>query len=163
MAYYVKDSLGKFVNKDLKMLKTHQTVLVYHLFTDNKMKISLETYFQKLMNVPVSTDPLSNYWLLNNTNGYPLSKVVSEGKGMNYGVDAAVEKLFSNSYFLLVTGSLFESVFQPFNQRTYKSNWASKFSSSATFGKEFNLKKGRIFQIGGRFLWSGGARYTSSG
>lgn len=160
MAYYFKDSLGNFINKDLKMLKTHHAVLAYHLFTQNKMKISIETYVQKLFNVPVSVEPNNNYWMLNNTNGYPLFKAVSEGKGLNYGLDAAVEKLFANSYFLLVTGSIFESTFQPFNQKTYNSRWASRFSSSMTFGKEFNINKGRVIQVGGRFLFSGGARYT---
>jgi hypothetical protein len=29
-----------------------------------------------------------------------------------------------------------------------------------TGGKEFNLKKGRVLQIGGRFLWSGNTPYT---
>ena len=160
MAYYFKDSLGNFINKDLKMLKTHHFVLAYHLFTQNKMKISVETYLQKLLNVPVSPEANNNYWMLNNTNGYPLFEALSEGKGLNYGIDAAVEKLFSNSYFLLVTGSVFKSTFQPFNQQTYDSRWASRFTSSMTFGKEFNFKKGRVFQVGGRFLFSGGARYT---
>ena len=160
MAYYFKDSLGNFINKDLKMLKTHHVVLAYHLFTQNKMKISVETYLQKLLNVPVSPEANNNYWMLNNTFGYPLFKAVSDGKGLNYGVDAAVEKLFSNSYFIMVTGSLFNSTFQPFNQQTYDTRWASRFTSSMTFGKEFNFKKGRVFQIGGRLLYSGGARYT---
>jgi hypothetical protein len=160
MTYFVKDSLGTFINKDLKMLKSRHLILAYHLFTDSKMKISVETYLQKLSNVPVSPDPLSNYWMLNATNGYPISKVLSEGKGMNYGVDAALEKLFSNSYYLMVTGSLFKSTFQPKNGRTYNSAWSSNFTSSATFGKEFSLKKGRILQMGGRFLFSGGGRFT---
>ncbi len=160
MAYYFRDSTGNFINKDLKMLKTHHIVAAYHLFTQNNMKISVETYYQKLLNVPVSTDLNNNYWMLNNTFGYPLFKAVSAGKGSNYGIDAAVEKLFSNSYFILVTGSLFDSNFQLFNGQTYDTRWASKFTTSMTFGKEFTLKRGRVIQVGGRFLFSGGARYT---
>jgi hypothetical protein len=160
MAYYFKDTLGNFINKDLKMLKTQHMVLAYHLFTQSKMKISVEAYYQRLLNVPVSPEANNNYWMLNNTYGYPLFKATSDGKGANYGLDAAVEKLFSNSYFLLITGSIFDSKFQPFNQKTYNSRWASRFTSSMTFGKEFNLRKGRVIQVGGRFLYSGGARYT---
>lgn len=160
MAYYIKDSLGRFVNKDLKMLKTHHVVLAYHLFTQNKMKISAEAYLQKLFNIPVSTNANDNYWMLNNSRSFPLFKVASDGKGMNYGLDVAVEKLFSRSYFLLVTGSIFQSTFQPANQKTYNTTWAANFTSSMTFGKEFNIKKGRVFQVGGRFLYSGGGRYT---
>jgi hypothetical protein len=160
MAYYFKDTLNRFINKNLDMLKTHHFVLAYHYFTQNKMKISVETYGQKLFNIPVSPDPNSNYWMLNNTQGYPLFKAVSAGKGLNYGVDAAIEKTFSNAYFLLLTGSVFDSKFQPFNGQEYNSRWASKFTSSLTFGKEFNFKKGRVIQVGGRYLLSGGAPYT---
>lgn len=160
MTYFFKDSTGAFVNKNLKLLKTHHIVLAYHYYTQNKMKISLETYYQKLLNVPVVPDKDNNYWMLNNTYGYPTFQATSDGKGQNYGIDAAVEKLFSNSYFVLVTGSVFQAKFQPFNQKTYNSRWASNFSSSVTFGKEFPLKKGRVLQIGGRFLWSGNAPYT---
>jgi hypothetical protein len=168
MAYYFTDSTGKFINKDLKMLKTHHAVLAYHLFTQNKMKVSIETYLQKLLNVPVAADGQNNYWMLNNTYGYPLFKAVSAGTGLNYGVDAAVEKLFSNSYFFLVTGSVFKSTFTPLpsssgsaiSKKTYNTRWAANFTSSMTFGKEFNIAKGRVFQVGGRFLFSGGGRYT---
>lgn len=160
MTYFVKDKTGAFINKNLDMLQTHHAVLAYHLFTQNKMKISVESYVQKLFNVPVTPSVSDNYWMLNNTNGFPTFKVVSDGKGTNYGIDAAVEKLFSNSYFLSVTGSVFESTFQPFDKKTYHSRWASQFSSSATFGKEFSFRKGRVLQVGGRFLFSGGARYT---
>jgi hypothetical protein len=42
--------------------------------------------------------------MLNNTNGYPIFRVVSEGRGLDYGLDVAVEKMFTKSYYVLVTG-----------------------------------------------------------
>ncbi len=160
MTYYFKDTLGQFINKDLKLLKAHHAVLAYHIYTKNKMRISVETYLQRLFNVPVAPSADDNYWMLNNPSGYPEFKVVSKGKGTNYGLDLAIEKLFSNSYFLLATGSVFKSQFQPFSGKTYVSRYGTNFSSSYTFGKEFYLKKGRILQLGGRFLFNGGFRYT---
>jgi hypothetical protein len=160
MTYFFRDSTGSFVNRDLKLMKTDHLVLAYHIFTESRMKISFETYAQKIRNVPVIPDPANNYWMLNNTNGYPIFKVVSEGRGVNYGLDVAVEKMFTRSYYVLVTGSLLGAKFQPFNGKTYNSRWASGFTSSLTAGKEFNFRKGRVLQIGGRFLWSGNAPYT---
>lgn len=160
MAYYFKDTLGQLPNKNLKLLKAHHGVLAYHLFTQNKMRLSVESYVQRLFNVPVVPSLTDNYWMLNNSSGFPEFKVVSEGKGLNYGLDAALEKLFSNSYFFLINASLFESKFQPFNQKVYESRFSTRYSSAVTFGKEFNFKKGRILQIGGRYMYSGGFRYT---
>ena len=160
MTYYFKDTLGNYANKDLPMLKTHHAVLAYHIYTKSKMKISFETYAQKLFNVPIAADPDNNYWMLNNTNGYPSFVARSDGKGWNYGLDIGVEKLFTKGYYVLVTGSVFESNFQTHDAKIYNSRWGSKFSSSCTFGKEFYFRKGRVIQIGGRFLYSGGGTYT---
>jgi hypothetical protein len=160
MTYYLKDSTQQYINRDLDLLKAHHFVLAYHLYTKGKMKISMELYYQKLLNVPVRPDVNDNYWMLNNTNGYPLTKVLSQGTGENYGVDIAVEKMFAKSYFILATASLYEAKFRPFNGKTYNSRWASIFSSSLTFGKEFNFKKDQVLQVGGRVLFNGNAPYT---
>ncbi len=160
MAYYFRDTLGNALNKDLRLIKAHHGILAYHIYTQNKMRISFETYFQRLFNVPVVPDAGNTYWMLNNPSGYPEFQVVSKGKGTNYGLDVALEKLFSNSYFMLATGSLYRSRFQPFNGKSYLSRYSTGFSSSYSFGKEFYLKKGRILQLGGRLLFNGGFRYT---
>lgn len=160
MAYYFTDDQGNTPNKNLKMMQAHHGVLAWHLFTKNKMKISAETYLQKITRVPVSPESGNNYWMLNQTNGYPLFQVVSQGGGLNYGLDMAIEKLFARSWFILTTLSVFESKMKGYDGVEYHTNWSAGFSSSLTFGKEFSLRKSRVLQIGGRFLYSGGNRYT---
>ncbi|MFN0203073.1 MAG: carboxypeptidase-like regulatory domain-containing protein, partial [Bacteroidia bacterium] len=160
MTYFFKDSTGEYVNRNLKLLKTHHLVLAYHYYTQSRMKISVETYYQRLLNVPVIPNPDNHYWMLNDRQGYPTFQVTSDGKGTNYGLDVAVEKLFSKGYYLLATASVMQATFQPYNGKTYNTRWASRFSSSASGGKEFSLKKNRVLQIGGRILWSGNAPYT---
>jgi hypothetical protein len=163
MNFFYKNENG-FVNRNLELMKAEHAILAYTLYTKNKMRFTLETYLQNLRNVPsVPKNSIlnSSYYMLNGYGNFPEFQVVSEGKGKNYGIDAAVEKAFSNSYYLLVTGSILDARFTLPDGRGFNARFNSKFSSSATFGKEFYFKeKGTILQIGGRYLLKGGFRYT---
>jgi hypothetical protein len=44
--------------------------------------------------------------------------------------------------------------------KTTNTKYNSNFNSALTFGKEWELKKGKRMEAGGRVLWSGGMRYT---
>jgi hypothetical protein len=160
MAYYFKDSLGNYPNLNLKMLKAHHGVLAYHLYTKSKMRFSAETYVQQLINVPIKPDATATYWMLNNSSDFPEFATVSKGKGLNYGLDLSLEKLFSNSYYFLVTGSLLKSTYSTLTGLSYNSRFNTGFSTSYTGGKEFPLKNGGILQLGMRYLLNGGFRYT---
>ncbi len=160
MAYFYKDERGNLPNKNLDLLKAEHTILAYHLYTKQKMRIILEAYRQRLYNVPVMPNRNSTYWMLNQSDAFPLFTVVSEGKGQNLGIDAAVEKLFSKGYYFLLNGSLMKSTFQALDGKRYNTRFNTGFSTSFTFGKEFALNKGRILQVGGRYLLNGGFRYT---
>lgn len=160
MTYFYVNETGQNTNKSLKMLKANHYILAYHLFTKNRMRIIAEVYRQDLMNVPISTDVKSRYWMLNFSSDFPEFPLVSKGKGRNQGIDLAIEKQFSNSYFFLVTGSFLKSTFEVLDGKTYNSRFNTGFSSSYTIGKEFAFKNGGILQIGGRFLLNGGFRYT---
>ena len=162
MAYFFADTTGAQVNKHLKILKSHHLVLAWHWFTRGNMRLSVEAYLQRLLNVPVQDDPASVYWMLNFSEGYPEFPVLSKGKGQNTGIDVAVEKQFSGGGFYLLTGSVFSARFQVPGGVSHSTRFDSRFSSGATLGKEFALRKGGILQSGGRFVCSGGFRYTPS-
>lgn len=160
MAYYVKDSLGVFLNKNLGLLKAQHWVASYQVYTPSKIRWVLEAYYQKLGNVPVEPDKTSNYWMLNNSSEFPVTKMVSEGTGRNYGVDATIEKMFSNSYYFVVTGSWMNSTYRTLNGVRLNTRFNSGYTTAVTGGKEFSLKNGNTLQAGARYLLSGGFRYT---
>ncbi|MGR3809655.1 carboxypeptidase-like regulatory domain-containing protein [Jiulongibacter sp. NS-SX5] len=160
MNYFYQNSEGELVNNDLELMKTRHLVLAYHLYTKNRMRLSLEAYHQKLFNIPASPLPESIYWMLNAGGNFPEFSVVSEGGGMNKGVDLALEKTFSQGYYFLLNGSVFDAKYSMPDGRTFNSRFNSRYSSALTLGKEFYFKKGRILQIGGRYLFKGGFRYT---
>lgn len=160
MIHFVTDDDANYVNQKLDLIKAHHLVAAYHLFTKSKMRLSVETYYQNIYNVPVRENLDPNYWFLNNSSDFPTFKALSKGTGRNYGLDVALEKMFSNSYFFLATGSILNSEYSTGNGDYYDSRFNSRFSSSYTVGKEFSFKSGGILQIGGRFLFNGGFRYT---
>lgn len=160
MTYFFADSTGKNINFDLKPIKSDHFIAAFHHYTQSRMRLSLEAYYQNMFNVPISADLSSNYWLLNYSADFPEFQVKSKGLGRNKGLDLAIEKQFSNSYFFLITGSILDSKFKANDGIWHNSRFNTRFSSSFTFGKEFPFKNGNILQIGGRYLLSGGFRYT---
>jgi len=160
MAYFVKDSTGAQINKDLELLKSRHFIAAWHWYARSDMRVSVEAYLQQLYDVPIETDPNSSYWMLNFSEGFPEFPVVSKGKGLNKGVDVALEKKFAQQWFFLVTGSVLSAKFRAADGQWYHARYDSRFSSGATIAKEFRLKRGDILQVGGRFLFSGGFRYT---
>jgi hypothetical protein len=160
MTYFFTDSTGKNINLNLKPIKSDHFIAAFHHYTQNRMRLSVEAYYQSMFNVPISADVTSNYWLLNYSSDFPEFQVKSQGLGRNKGIDLAIEKQFSNSYFFLATFSVLDSKFKANDGLWHNSRFNTRFSSSYTFGKEFPFKNGNILQIGGRFLFSGGFRYT---
>ncbi|MEZ4828903.1 MAG: carboxypeptidase-like regulatory domain-containing protein [Bacteroidia bacterium] len=147
-------------NFNLKMIRSQHTILSYNFVIAKGMRLGLEGYMQRLSRVPVQPDPTSVWWMLNDQAGIAQFELSSEGEGLNYGVDLALEKYFSQGIFFLLTYSRFESTFKLPDGRTYNTRFATKFASSYTLGKEFTFKNQSVLQIGARFLYNGGFRYT---
>lgn len=161
MTYYVRDSAGTAINRDLDFLKSHHWIAAWHWYANSSTRLSVEGYLQRLLNVPVeTTDPSSTYWMLNYSDGFPDFLVSSQGKGRNTGLDISAEKKFAGRWFFLLTGSALSAKFQLPGGKWYTGRFDTRFSSSATVAKEFALKKDGILQVGGRMLYSGGFRYT---
>jgi hypothetical protein len=147
-------------NLNLPFIKSHHYILSYNFATEKGLRFSAEAYYQSLFNVPVSPESDDLYWMLNSRSTFPETIVESNGTGQNYGLDLAIEKFFSNRLFFLLTGSYFKSYFSPKNGERYPSTFANNFVSALTIGREFEMKKERILQVGARILYNGGNRYT---
>ncbi len=147
-------------NLDLPFIKSTHYILSYNYATEKGLRFSAEAYFQSLSDVPVSPDVDDLYWMLNSRSTFPEAVVESNGTGQNYGLDLAIEKFFSNRLFFLLTGSYFKSYFNPKNGERYPTTFANDFVSALTIGREFEMKKERTLQVGGRILYNGGNRYT---
>jgi hypothetical protein len=166
-AYVEPDTLADgtietvYPNKDLKMLSSNHVILGYQYATDNMLKLQVEAYLQDLHKVPISPIEGDLYCFMNTNSEFPVFTVVSEGRGLNYGVDVALEKMTARSFYFLVTGSLFAAKYKPLDDQWYHNRYSSLYVSAFTAGKEVDFGKGRVLQFGARLILNGGYRYTT--
>lgn len=148
-------------NMNLDMIRAHHAVFAYEKRFKNRTRFLAEAYYQRLFNLPItpSSSP-SDFMLLNLRDGYADRPLLSEGTGQNLGLDLTLEKYFSNNFFFLFTGSVYESNYTGSDGETYSTRYNSRYNQSLMGGTEFALKKGGTLQLGARSVLNGGLRYT---
>ena len=153
--------------KNLGLSKAFHAVLGYDWIFMPELRLKTEFYFQYLYDIPIGANPESTFSILNASSVWSvigLSEAVPEGTGRNVGLDVTLEKFFSNQYYFLFTGSLYDSKFTPQNGKTYNTRFNGNYQMNILAGKEISIgkKKGKqnIFGINGKFSLSGGTRFT---
>jgi hypothetical protein len=150
-------------NRNLSFTKAHHIVLGYDRSLNEFMHIKLETYYQHLFNVPVSTDPASTLSLINNEYGYETEPLVNNGTGRNYGLELTLEQFLHNDLYFLLSTSVYDSKYKAPNNNWYNTRFNGNFAVSFTGGKEFRLGEkpnSRILGINLKTIYSGGLRNT---
>ena len=164
------DEANPFPNINLKMPRAFHIVLGYDRYFWKNYRIKIEGYYQYLFNIPVSSDPNSAFSTLNSDNIFDFifannrgrSSLVSEGKGVNFGLDFTLERKFQQNYYILVTASIFDSRYTTLDNRSFRSINANNLLFNALAGKEwkFSMDKKSFFGINGKFTVYGGNRVT---
>jgi hypothetical protein len=169
--YYVyfqqqPDGLGGYRrhNTDLGVSRSVHFVAGHDWYIGSSLRARIEGYYQYLFNVPIDTFA-SSFSMLNQGSGFDRyfpGKLVNEGTGRNLGLELTIEKFFSHNWFLLATGSFFDSKYQGSDGRTYDTDFNSKFVANLLGTKEFNWGKKRkvTFGLGGKVTYAGGKRYS---
>lgn len=152
-------------NMDLDLLRSAHFVLGHDWAIGKDWSLKTEVYFQHLYNVAVSSDSGSNFAIINNASVWALddaNNLVSTGTGRNYGVDLTLNKFFSNQYYLMLTGSLYNSEFSPREGEWYSTRYNGNYNLSVLGGKEFKVGKQKKNTLGlnGKAVLSGGNRFT---
>ncbi len=149
-------------NIDLDLTKSDHFVLAYdHKFT-KKLHAKVELYYQNLHSVPIENVDTSYYSLINESHGYVDKELVSKGKGYNYGIELTVERYFYNSYYFMVTASVFDSKYQAKDGEWRNTRYNANYAANFLIGKEFRIgkaEKGNKLSINAKFFTSGGSRY----
>lgn len=164
--YYVQTNTVNGIaltNKDLGFTKSSQYVATYDWNFAPKMRLKVEAYYQGLTNVPIEQQ-LSSYSALNSGASFipdDEDSLVNNGTGTNYGLEMTVEKFFSNNYYFLVTGSLFDSKYKGSDGVERNTAFNTGYVLNMLGGKEFKLgKKGnniisinlKVATVGGRYF-----------
>jgi hypothetical protein len=149
-------------NKDLDFLRARHYILGYEYRINRNLNFKLETYYQDLFDVPVSTEENSYFSILNASHGYLNFDMDNKGTGTNYGAELTLEKFFSKNYYFLVTGSLFESKYTAIDGIERNTKFNNNYITNVVAGKEFPVGKSKNSAIGVnlRGSYAGGQWYT---
>ncbi len=169
LAYFSKHDLNgevKYYNKDLKFTKSHHFVLGTKQLIGRKLHLKAELYYQYLFHVPVDTAVDRTYSIINAGYDKPggvqiyFRPLVNEGQGKNLGLDITLERRLNRGFYLLFTGSLYQSFYKAADGVWRHTAWDGTFTTSLLTGKEFKLSNKSALSFDLNMVYSGGRRYT---
>ncbi|MBK5278723.1 MAG: TonB-dependent receptor [Bacteroidia bacterium] len=140
-------------NQDLKLTKAHQFSTEFKYVFAKDLKVVSNVYYHQVFDVPGQPFTL-NYSTLNQFEDFSRQGLQNNGKGLNYGVEAYVEKKYYSQIYFMVSGSLYRS---EYNAIGYYTRFNGRFTSSFLAGKEWQ-KKRNTFGLNSRILYLGGLR-----
>jgi hypothetical protein len=149
-----------YPNRYLNPTRSHHYVTAYQRNFRNSSNIKLEAYWQELFDVPVSASVANSYSVLNLIENSVSQNLKNTGKGRNYGVEATYQKLLTDQYYVLITGSIYHSTYMGSDEIRRSTRFNGGHTFAFTGGKEFSKKEGSTWGINTKILWIGGFRDT---
>lgn len=147
-------------NLHLTPSKSHHFVIGYQRNLPKNASIKVEAYWQEHFHIPISEDRLTNFSTLNMIESRVLYPLKSDGTGRNYGVELTYQKLLTDQYYILMSGSLYEATFVGNDGVRRDSRFNGRHTFSFTAGKEFKSGERSIWGVNAKILWIGGFRDT---
>lgn len=148
-------------NKDLDLLKAHHFVLGFEKRLSKTLLFKLETYYQKLYDLPVANSLDNSFATVNEGLDFQYLALVNKGSGRNYGVELTLERFFSKNYYFLINASLYNSTYKALDGKVRNTRFNGNFLLNALFGKDFtNLGKFRnkTVSLNSRAFFGGGKK-----
>lgn len=146
-------------NQDLDFMKAHHFVLGYDRNLGTDWRLKAEFYYQSLFDIPIEQTS-SSYSIINEGSDFIFQErgsLANEGTGFNYGMEATLEKFFSDGYYLLLTTSLFDSQYEGSDGIQRNTAFNNNYVLNALFGKEWK------FGASGQNAWTFDTKLTTAG
>ncbi len=162
--YYAAETINRDPqehNLDMGLNRSNHIVLGYDNIFAKNMRFKVETYYQHLSNIPVDISD-GSYSLINSGAGFSRlfpDTLVNEGTARNYGLELTLEKFFSDGYYFLITGSLFDSKYRGTDGVLRNVSFNGRFAFNGLVAREFTLKNGSTFNVGAKVTYAGGRWY----
>ena len=153
-------------NRNLGLGKAAHLVLGYDWNINSHTRLKVETYFQHLYNVPISSDNSLNFSVINAESAYDFvyreDTLINNGTGRNYGLEITVERFLHNNFYYLATLSLYQSEFSLDGQNYFNTLFNGNYVFNALAGKDFQVGKDKKNTIGFnvKTTFFGGQRFT---
>lgn len=150
-----EDGTMFYPNKSLGLTRSNHFVLSYEKLIADEWMIKSEVYYQDISKLPVPNNP--DKPLSPSFNGVSNGDtLVAEGVGRNYGLELTVQKFFTNNYYVLFSGSLFEAKYKPLDNKWYNNRFNSNYLFNLVAGKEIAWGQNKMLSLNGKLLWTGG-------
>jgi hypothetical protein len=146
-------------NRNLDFTRSQQYVLAYDRRLTNYLRLKVETYYQRLFDIPVSANQRDAFAVINQFSGFTNQPLVNGGHGRNYGLEVTVEQFLHNGFYFLLASSLYNSDYQGSDGVWRNSRWNGRYAESLLVGKEWGTNK-NVFGLNLKLSYYGGYRDT---
>ncbi|MBS1637153.1 MAG: TonB-dependent receptor [Bacteroidetes bacterium] len=149
-------------NRNLDFTRAAHAVVAYDVSVFNSARIKVEAYYQYLYSVPVRTrsDYFSAINLGADFNSPNVDSLVNKGTGDNYGLELTLEKFYSKGYYVLMTGSLFQSKYYGSDHVYRNTAFNGNYVVNLLGGKEFKIRKRHTLALDTKLTFAGGKHYV---
>lgn len=149
-------------NHDVKLSRSDHYVLGYNYLLNTNLRLKIETYYQYLYDIPVSQS-LPQFSMLNAGSDFSIpaaDSLTSNGKGRNYGIEFTFERFLDKGYYFLVTASLFDSKYQPADNKWRNTAYNGNYVFNILGGYEIKIKGKNYLTFDIKTVCAGGRRYV---
>ena len=156
-------------NDQLDFTRAHHFAINYDWNIREFFRIKAEVYYQYIYNVPVNASTLNSFSTLNlgaNFDVVAPDSLINKGNGQNYGVEITLERFLHKGWYMLLTGSLFDSKYQGSDNVERNTVFNGNYTANLLAGKEFrfkskrNVKRQKLLEFDLKTTLSGGQRFT---
>lgn len=161
--YFAKNDLSVKPNSDLEMSQSHHVVLGYDRMLAENLRLKAEVYYQSLFNIPVSSDTLNSFSMVNVSEDYITDPLKNDGTGTNYGLEVTIEQFLKRDFYFLLATSLYDSKYKGSDKVERNTRFNGNYGITLTGGKEIVTGakwKNRVLGFNLKTIYRGGFRGT---
>ncbi len=148
-------------NNKMDFTKSFHSVIGYSNAISRKTFLKSEVYFQYLYNIPVEVKS-SSFSMVNQGSGFARffpDSLQNSGTGKNYGIELTVRHNFDKTFYAMLTGAVFNSLYRGSDGIERNTDFNGNFAANFLIGKEFKVGKRGTILLGANVTWAGGKRY----
>ncbi|MGB3006322.1 MAG: TonB-dependent receptor [Chitinophagaceae bacterium] len=152
-----RNNNGELVNKDADYTRNIHYVLGTEFLPSQTTRFTLEAFYKKYSNVPVSVkDGISLANMGGDFGVVGNEEVITNGKGNSYGFELFAQQKLTKRFFGTFSYTFFISRFSGKNGKEIASAWDNRHLLSFVWGYKFN----KNWELGLKFRYQGGAPFT---
>ena len=146
-------------NRNLGFTRSQHYVLAYDRRLTDHLRLKVETYYQRLFNIPVSARQRDAFAIINRFDGSTDRLLVNAGRGRNYGLELTLEQFLHNGLYFLLSSSLYNSEYRASDGIWRNTRWNGRHAQSLLAGKEWESGP-NVFGLNLKLSYYGGYRTT---